>query len=384
MSRVSSVVCLTLAFFLVSRAVSAQVCQTAPKLGDLWYGSSGPHTCSGTSSTPSASPCGIGEKTTFTAVLTNSTACDLYTWNFDDGSAPVNGQSAIVDHTFTTVGNHTVSVTVSNSLGSSSMSASVRTFLGYVEASGGTFTEGSIAVITISRDYSVGSATVDYATRDASAKANINYTPVSGTLSFANGEQSKSINVPLLDDHVYTGRQDLLVVLSNASSGYDISFAAQISINDITPPPTIRFAAPVYTIAENGSWQPITVTRSGDMTGTVRATYSFSGSGLQNTQSGFVVFRPNETSQVFYVMPLNDTVYTGTRSATIRLTFNNTPDETIVNVIDDEPAPAISVDDVDVVEGDSGEKSVTFTATLSAAMTTAPRLEWSTQDGSAA
>ena len=59
--------------------------------------------------------------------------------------------------------------------------------------------------------------TVDYATRDGTARAGQDYTATRGTLTFAAGEKSKTVAVPVLDDAVDEGDETLLLRLSNAS-----------------------------------------------------------------------------------------------------------------------------------------------------------------------
>ena len=63
------------------------------------------------------------------------------------------------------------------------------------------------------------SVTVDYATSDGSAKAGEDYTATSGTLTFAAGEKTKTVNVPVLDDAVDEGEETFTFRLSNASGG---------------------------------------------------------------------------------------------------------------------------------------------------------------------
>ena len=69
--------------------------------------------------------------------------------------------------------------------------------------------------VTLSRPASA-TVTVDYATADGTATAGEDYTATSGTLTFAAGESSKTIAVPLLDDAIDEGRETFTLRLSNA------------------------------------------------------------------------------------------------------------------------------------------------------------------------
>ena len=57
--------------------------------------------------------------------------------------------------------------------------------------------------------------TVDYATSDGTATAGADYTATSGTLTFAAGETTKTVNVPILDDAVDEGEETFTLRLSN-------------------------------------------------------------------------------------------------------------------------------------------------------------------------
>ena len=78
--------------------------------------------------------------------------------------------------------------------------------------------------VSLSRAAS-GTVTVDYATSDGSATAGADYTAASGTLTFAVGETSKTVSVPVLDDIHDEGEETLTLTLSNASSGTAITDA---------------------------------------------------------------------------------------------------------------------------------------------------------------
>ena len=70
--------------------------------------------------------------------------------------------------------------------------------------------------VTLSRAAS-DPVTVDYATRDGSARAGEDYAAASGTLTFAAGESSKTVEVAVLDDAHDEGEETFVLALSNAS-----------------------------------------------------------------------------------------------------------------------------------------------------------------------
>ena len=72
--------------------------------------------------------------------------------------------------------------------------------------------------VSLSRAMSAA-VTVDYATEDGrgmAATAGEDYTPVSGTLTFAPGETAKTVAVPILDDVIDEGEEAFALRLSNA------------------------------------------------------------------------------------------------------------------------------------------------------------------------
>ena len=77
---------------------------------------------------------------------------------------------------------------------------------------------------TPSRDWE---ATVDYRTKDGTAKAGSDYTLTSGTLTFAPGEDEKTVSVPIADDMVEDSGETLTLVLSNASAAGFASFGRE-------------------------------------------------------------------------------------------------------------------------------------------------------------
>jgi hypothetical protein len=72
--------------------------------------------------------------------------------------------------------------------------------------------------VTLTRSQSLGSATVDYAMTDGSAGAT-DYTASSGSATFAAGEASTVVQVPLVNDRVVEGTETLTFTVSNPRGG---------------------------------------------------------------------------------------------------------------------------------------------------------------------
>jgi hypothetical protein len=99
---------------------------------------------------------------------------------------------------------------------------------------------GDAAQLVINRGgSSAGTATVDYATSDGTAKQLGDYTIKLGTLTFADGETSKTLLVPIVDDAYVEGNETFTVTLSNAtgagSLGNNTTTVVTITDNDTSP-----------------------------------------------------------------------------------------------------------------------------------------------------
>src|SRR4030095_10756537 len=80
--------------------------------------------------------------------------------------------------------------------------------------------EAGAAIVTVNRIGShEGVMTVDYSTRDGTAKAGVDYSAQSGTITFTAGERVKTISIPILDSALPEDDEDFEVVLANPSTG---------------------------------------------------------------------------------------------------------------------------------------------------------------------
>ncbi|MEX8495276.1 Calx-beta domain-containing protein, partial [Sphaerotilus sp.] len=262
--------------------------------------------------------------------------------------------------------------------------------------------------------------TIDYATADGTAKAGQDYSAVTGTVSFAPGETTKSIVVPILNDTVYEGTETFTVNLANPSSNALITDPVGLgTIKDdgtgtVPPGVTPDDDRPVVTINDvlvneasahatftvtlsNPSDLPVTVKYS-SVNGTAEAGFDY------DAVLGTLTFAPGELTKTIDVPLHNDTVYEGAETFQIVLTdptnakvtlagagVDTTKDNigigTIMDdgtgtvppgVTPDNDTPAVAINDVTVNEGAG---TATFTVTLTNAAKMPVTVDYASADG---
>jgi len=120
--------------------------------------------------------------------------------------------------------------------------------IGFVGTASDVTEGGGVATVRVQRTGGfAGVVTVDYATSDLSASAGTEYTAVSGTLTWADGELSaQQFTVPIVDDTLPEPAETFRIVLSNPSGGATIdgstTFDVTIIESDIVPPPVGRIS----------------------------------------------------------------------------------------------------------------------------------------------
>jgi CSLREA domain-containing protein/fimbrial isopeptide formation D2 family protein len=185
-------------------------------------------------------------------------------------------------------GTSTITVTATKTLGGAPRSMSDTFVLtvndgGTLQFSSGTYTVlegGGSAGITITRTGgSAGTATIQIATSNGTGVAGTDYTAVSQTVTFNDGETSKVVNVPITDNLNNQPNRTVNLTLSNAGgSGQPGSpLTAVLTILDDDPiGGYIKFSAPTYTVGEGAGQATITVQRVGTLSQAVTVDYATS------------------------------------------------------------------------------------------------------------
>lgn len=172
---------------------------------------------------------------------------------------------------------------------------------------------GSNAVITVVRSGgTTGSASVNYGTANGTATAPADYTATSGTLTFANAESVKQIQVPIIDNTVTTADRSFNIALSGATGGATIAAPSNAVVTIVENDNTIAFTSASYLAAENGAVARITVVRTGGAIDQASVDYATGTNGSATAgvdftaRAGTLVFGPGVRSRTFDVPLIDD------------------------------------------------------------------------------
>lgn len=208
--------------------------------------------------------------------------------------------------------------------------------------------------------------TVDYATSDGTAAAGSDYTANSGTLTFAPGETSKTINVAVLDDSAFESNEIVNLTLSNVTPGttfLGVPSSATLTILDDEQQPTVKFSSTTYSVNEEAGTANITVTLSTVANAPVTIDYATSagtaiaGEDFTNT-SGTLTFAAGETSKVLTVAIGNDILDEDEEVFDVQLSNPNgallgAPFSALVTIVDEDPAPTVQFENANITKNES-------------------------------
>jgi uncharacterized repeat protein (TIGR01451 family) len=240
---------------------------------------------------------------------------------------------------------------------------------------------------------STQTVTVDYSTANGTATAGADYSAVSGTLTFAPGETTKTINVPITNDTLDEPDETYFVNLSNASNAILLDNQGQGTINDNDNTPTLSINDASVTEGDSGTKTlDFTVTLSTASGQTVTVDYATAdntataGTDYQ-AASGTLTFNPGDTTKTVSVIINGDTTVEPNETFFVNLTnpsnATTTDNQGQGTITNDDVTPSISITDVTLNEGNAGTTAFTFTVTLSPSSTQTVTVDYATADGTA-
>ena len=126
--------------------------------------------------------------------------------------------------------------------------------LSVMDAAGTEDSVGNLAFEVRLSEESGFETAVDYTTSNGTATADDDYTPTTGTLTFAAGQDANTINVPVLLDGIPEENETFTVVLSNAVKATLGTRSATGTILDDDPVPASLSITDAEGLESDGRW----------------------------------------------------------------------------------------------------------------------------------
>ncbi|RYD77137.1 MAG: hypothetical protein EOP84_15935, partial [Verrucomicrobiaceae bacterium] len=251
---------------------------------------------------------------------------------------------------------------------------SAENFLVTLSAPTVTVNEGAGEVtLTVTRvGVSTGTVTAAYLISNGTAQAGNDYQPPAGTLTFNDGETSKTITIPITDDLLIEGNESFTATLSNPTGGATLGAQSSMEVVIADNDQSLQFGAASFNVSEGAGQALLTVTRLGVASGRVTATYTTSGTGsaqpgVDYTETtGVVTFEEGETTKTIAIPITNDLLIEESESFAVTLSGATggatigTQATTTVTIVDNDHTLQFSEPEVTVNEA-AGQVSLTIT-----------------------
>jgi len=208
---------------------------------------------------------------------------------------------------------------------------------------------------------SAKTVTVDYASAPGTSNSGADYQPINSTLTFSPGEISKPVTVIVNGDTDDEPDETFLVELSNPTNATLSKGQGTGTIaNDDTPAgSTIQFSQGDYGAQEELGAVTLTITRTGDTSGSVSVDYATKDNQAQQKSdyeiaSGTLNFSPGETTKTITILLNEDSYLEGAEG--FRVVLNNPNGAALgqtstatVTIVDDSLEPFVNpIDDAGV------------------------------------
>lgn len=194
-----------------------------------------------------------------------------------------------------------------------------------------------------------GEISVEYSVEPGSATADLDYTPVNGTVVFSAGQSSGTIRVPIINNGLKEPTETFRVILSNPSAGASLGTPSSTTVRILDNDTGFLFLGGFsYTPNESSGELILAVSRGSDAPGEVSVDYSVepvsATPDLDYTAvRGTLIFAATTTSQLIQVPILNDSLKEPSES--FRVVLSNpsngvslgSPSAAAVRILDNDP-----------------------------------------------
>jgi hypothetical protein len=239
---------------------------------------------------------------------------------------------------------------------------------------------------------------VHYATVDGTGTSPTDYRTASGTLQIKPGRTTSQVTVLVNGDSTPESDEQFLVKLSapvNASIADGTATGTMANDDNSSSgsdPPTVSIGDASVTEGDLGfTVATFTVTLSTPSSQQVSIDYqtadgSATALGDYGPSTDTIIFAPGSTTADIAILvegdglPEGDETFFMNLSAPVNATILD--GHGLGTILDDDPLPGLSINDVSLTEGNSGTKTAAFTVTLSTESGQAVTVNYATSDGS--
>ncbi len=184
----------------------------------------------------------------------------------------------------------------------------------------------------------------------------------------------------------------IITATATDQNGSTSEFSPCYTVNP--PPGNFSFTSATYSTSEAGGLKTIVVSRTGGSYGTSQVNYATTGgtatAGQDYTaQSGTLVFNNGDVVKSFDIPILDDLLDENDETINLNLSFPTngsilvSPSSAVLTILDNDPAPTVSIDDISSPEGNQGTTQPSFRVQLSAPSGLPVTVDYATANGTA-
>jgi hypothetical protein len=253
----------------------------------------------------------------------------------------------------------------------------------------GNAAETNVRSFVVTRHGSLdGAASVNFGTINGSAITPSDYAILNGTLQFAVGETSKTVDVTVSGDATDEGNEYFGVSLASAQNATIAEGTAFAWIVNDDGPVTTSYFFPRDAIVTETDSGNVTMTflvkRFGSLAGTSSVNYAVNnGTAVQNqdflASANTLTYGPNETEKSFTVTVLPDGLDEANETFSVAFSGavnGQVADGSVQGTIIDDDDISLYVNDASTIEGDAPDREVHFTVTRFGESSGATTVNW--------
>lgn len=214
------------------------------------------------------------------------------------------------------------------------------------------------AVLTVVRSGHLETATsVQFETVQDSALDGEDFQRSTGTIHFSPGENAKAIQIPILNDSSGENSETFLVRLFNPAGGGLMGGQSEARVTILDDDTAFEFSSPAYRINENAGVASLQVRRLGVHSNSVSVQFETEDKTALDgvdylAASGTIEFLPGEDSKTIDVRLIDDAIFEGEESFTLKLKISGAAFTNLTEVFikDDETVVQFASTNISVLE----------------------------------